>query len=92
LAKTTTLPALLKADMRERRDQIGPIDRPLGPKREGKSEWLQHEFANVECSAVIDRDTIDRHVERDVARLLMTNHLKGSRDRLFEGRALDLSF
>jgi hypothetical protein len=40
----------------------------------GKSEWLQHEFAN------------------DVARLLMTNHPKGSRDRLFEGRALDLSF
>ena len=40
LAKTTTLPALLKADMHERRDQIGLVGRPVGAKSAGQSNWL----------------------------------------------------
>lgn len=54
----------------------------LGPRHMLESVFEEH---NAIYQAVADGRAED-------ARTLMTNHLKDSRDRLFEGRALDLSF
>lgn len=68
------------------KDQIGVVMKFHGASLLGPSPRLDGVFHEHETifSAIRDRDA-------DTARTLMRRHLEGSRDRIFEGKVLDLS-